>query len=169
MPGAGAVCSCTGLWYHTSKHRGRLSHLFPFYFSPPAKKQSRSARKPFGFAHPIQVFGSFQLYGSLRCRSWSEKQLEARRHPEQAARVPPASAKPFYLFSHGAIAFEEILAHFSLPGDVDVAVGAVAVAADPLQEVGAHRHLQGREDDKPVSAAPKLLGDPDPFRRPALK
>lgn len=45
------------------------------------------------------------------------------------------------LFSHGAIAFEEILAHFCFSGHIDVAVRAVAVAADPLQEVGAHRHL----------------------------
>lgn len=48
----------------------------------------------------------------------------------------------FYLFSHRAIAFEKILAHFCLPGHVDVAVGAVAVVADPLQEVGAHWHLK---------------------------
>lgn len=45
------------------------------------------------------------------------------------------------LFSHRAITFEEILAHFCFPGHVDMAVGAVAVVADPLQEVGAHWHL----------------------------
>lgn len=56
----------------------------------------------------------------------------------------PESWSPLYLFSHWAVAFEEILAHFCLPGHVDVAVRAVAVAADPLQEVGAHRHLQGQ-------------------------
>lgn len=54
-----------------------------------------------------------------------------------------------YLFSHGTISFEEILAHFCLPGHVDVAVGAVAVAADPLQVVGTHWHLQ--EEEKSVS------------------
>lgn len=40
-----------------------------------------------------------------------------------------------------AIAFEEVTADFGLAGHVHVAVGAVAVAADPLQKVGAHRHL----------------------------
>lgn len=45
------------------------------------------------------------------------------------------------LFSHRTISFEEILAHFCLPGHVDMAVGAIAVAADPLQVVGTHRHL----------------------------
>lgn len=54
----------------------------------------------------------------------------------------PRARSPLYLFSHGAIAFEEILAYFCLPGHVDVAVGTVVVVADPLQEVGAHRHLQ---------------------------
>lgn len=89
--------------------------------------------------HHIQVFSSFQLCGSLRCCSSYGKQLvaSAQEHP---SRNPKSWFSP-YLFSHGTIAFEEILAHFCLPGHVDMAVGAVAVAADPLQEVGAHWHL----------------------------
>lgn len=45
------------------------------------------------------------------------------------------------LCTQRAIAFKEVAADFSLAGHIHVAVGAVAVAADPLQEVGAHRHL----------------------------
>lgn len=45
------------------------------------------------------------------------------------------------LCTQWAIAFEEVTAHFSLAGHIHVAVGTVAVAADPLQKVGAHRHL----------------------------
>ena len=45
------------------------------------------------------------------------------------------------LCTQWAIAFEEVTAHFSLAGHIHVAVGTVAVAADPLQKVGTHRHL----------------------------
>ena len=45
------------------------------------------------------------------------------------------------LCTQWAVAFEEVTAGFSLAGHVHMAVGAVAVAADPLQKVGAHRHL----------------------------
>ena len=44
-------------------------------------------------------------------------------------------------FLHFAIAFEEVTAHFSLAGLIHVAVGTVAVAADPLQNAETHRHL----------------------------
>lgn len=45
------------------------------------------------------------------------------------------------LCTQRAIAFEEVTADFSLAGHIHVAVGTVGVAADPLQKVGAHRHL----------------------------
>lgn len=58
------------------------------------------------------------------------------------------------LCTQRAVAFKEVAADFSLAGHVHVAVGAVAVAADPLQEVGAHRHLWGGErgEDPKVNA-----------------
>lgn len=39
------------------------------------------------------------------------------------------------------VAFEEVAADLSLAGHIHMAVGAVAVVANSLQEVGAHRHL----------------------------
>lgn len=45
------------------------------------------------------------------------------------------------LCAQWAVTFEEVAADFSLAGHIHVAVGAVAVTADPLQEVGAHGHL----------------------------
>ena len=57
------------------------------------------------------------------------------------------------LCTQWAVAFEEVTADFSLAGHVHMAVGAVAVAADPLQKVGAHRHLRwegGRSENPKV-------------------
>lgn len=45
------------------------------------------------------------------------------------------------LCTQWAIAFEKVTADLSLAGHVHVAVRTVAVAADPLQKVRAHRHL----------------------------
>lgn len=45
------------------------------------------------------------------------------------------------LFALGTVAFDKVIAHFGFVGHVDVAVGAVVVVADSLQEVGAHGHL----------------------------
>lgn len=68
-----------------------------------------------------------------------------------AAPCPPPAA---HLGAQRAVAFEEVAADLSLPGHVHVAVGAAAVAADPLQEVGAHGHLRGavREPGSTCSA-----------------
>lgn len=60
-------------------------------------------------------------------------------HEEPAG---PGWAHP-HLRAQGAVAFEEVGADLRLAGHVDVAVGTVAVTANPFQEVGAHGHLWG--------------------------
>lgn len=64
-----------------------------------------------------------------------------------------ANGRP-HLRTQWAIAFEEVTADFGLAGHIHVAVGAIAVAADPLQKVGAHRHLWG---EGKRSEHPKVL------------
>lgn len=63
-------------------------------------------------------------------------------------------ASKWYLFARGTVAFDKVVAHFSFVGHVDVTVGAVVVVADPLQEVGAHRHLR-RDTDRQTEAHSK--------------
>lgn len=54
--------------------------------------------------------------------------------------------RPPHLRAQWAVAFEEVSADLCFPGHVDMAVGTVTVVANPLQEVGADRHLGGRQD-----------------------
>lgn len=59
---------------------------------------------------------------------------------------PPTTHRAPHLCAQWAVAFEKVRADLCLPGHVDMAVGTVAVAANPLQEVGAHGHLRRRGD-----------------------
>lgn len=61
-----------------------------------------------------------------------------------SSRGPGCPPHAPHLCTQWAVAFEEVSADLCSAGHVDVAVGTVAVAADPLQEVGAHGHLRGQ-------------------------
>lgn len=78
-----------------------------------------------------------------RPRPWARRGTGRETGRPCGARAGPRGRPP-HLGAQRAVAFEEVGADLRLPGHVDVAVGAVAVAADPLQEVGAHGHLGGR-------------------------
>jgi hypothetical protein len=99
------------------------------------------------------------LYPSVICemdgitdhlKAEQDHRSQCRRYCLTICPMPNCSP---HLCTQWAVAFEEVTADFSLAGHVHMAVGAVAVAADPLQKVGAHRHLRwegGRSENPKV-------------------
>lgn len=122
-----------------------------FFFSMPVRKQSHFAHKPLetypGVSAASSSTAPFGAIARMKNSWWLTSTVPSAYFSKKPKSITADRERMvafffFYLFSHRAIAFEKILAHFCLPGHIDVAVGAVAVVADPLQEVGAHWHLK---------------------------